>query len=89
MSGRFAQGGVVAMPKTYVRLVKDARYRWLAFVKFCECGFESGRAPALIVATRNARSRRATKRKFGAGRFLEGNFSIARNRSSAPDPAGQ
>ena len=25
---------VVAMPKTYVRLVKDARYRWLAFVKF-------------------------------------------------------
>jgi len=39
---RFALGRVVAMPKTYVRLVKDARYRWLAFVKFCECGFESG-----------------------------------------------
>jgi hypothetical protein len=69
MSGRFAQGGVVAMPKTYVRLVKDARYRGLAFVKFCECGFESGRAPVLIVATRNARSCRVALRKFGGGRF--------------------
>src|SRR6266581_5528347 len=52
MSGRFAQGGVVAMPKTYVQPVGGARYRWLASVKFCECRFESGRASALIVATR-------------------------------------
>src|SRR6266550_565627 len=52
MSGRFAQDGVVAMPKTYVQPVEGARYRWLAFVKFCECRFESGRASVLIVATR-------------------------------------